>query len=306
MDPLNVLLVLTGIAIIAYVINRYGTQDVLLESNGEILTARRLRINRQVILYSTPGLILILLGLFLKVVPEGKMAIIHNRLTDSYVVRGSGIIFQIPYIMDVETYDTRVKTFPEKKSLSIWAPSSDGINVGVNARIIYRIDPSKLIQYHRMVGSHSPDELIKSILQGTIKSLISRYRGLDLYTSLRDSLQRQAVKLLSEKLNRYGINVEDVVIEEIKTSPEFSRNVEKIYLSRQEAERIKYELEKKKAEREIKQLEASMIAEEIRTIGRELQKYPEYIRYRYIEKLGDNVKVIISNEKSIINPESIK
>ena len=306
MDPINVLLILLGIAIIAYAINKYGTQDVLLESNGEILTARRLKLTRQTLLYSIPGIILILLGVSFKIVPEGKRAVIHNRITDSYTVKGPGIFFYIPYAMEITTYDTRIMTFPEKKALSIWSPSSDGINVGVSVRVLYRIDPSKLLIYHEKVGSNSPEEIVKVLVQGTMKSLIAKYEGMKLYTSMKSQLQREAHSILSSKLSRYGISLEDLIVEEVKLSPELTRNVEKIYLSKQEAERIKYELEKKRAEKQIKELEASITAEEIRTIGRELKRYPEYIKYRYIEKLGDKVKLIISNEKSIIDASGVK
>ncbi len=306
MDPLNILIILIGIAIIAYAINRFGTQDVLIEKDGDILTARRLRVSREVIIYSIPGILLVLLGLMVRVIPEGKGAVLHNRITNSYHVRGPGIVLSIPYLVEITTYDTRVKTFPQKKSFSVWAPSSDGVSMGLNTRLIYRIDPGNLITYHRMVGRKDPQELIKSVMQGTLKSIISSYSSESLYTSAREEVQEKARSALEKKLSRYGISVEDLVLEEVKVSPEFSRNMEQITLSRQDAERIKYELEKKKAEKEIKELEASIIAEEIRTIGKELKNYPEYIRYLYIQKLPENVKVIISDEKSIINPDKVK
>ncbi len=306
MDPLNILLVLIGIAIIAYAINRFGTQDVLIEKDGDILTARRIRVSREALVYSIPGILLIIIGMMVRVIPEGNSAVLHNRITNSYQVRGSGIVFTIPYIVEITTYDTHVRTFPQKKSFSVWAPSSDGVNMGMNIRLLYRIDPGNLITYHRMVGKKDPQEIIKPVIQGTLKGIISSYTSEALYTSAREEVQEKARSTLEGKLSRYGISVEDLVLEEVRVSPEFSRNMEQITLSRQDAQRIKYELEKKKAEKEIKELEASIIAQEIRTIGKELKNYPEYIRYLYIQKLPENVKVIISDEKSIINPDRVK
>ncbi len=306
MDPLNILIVLIGIAVIAYAINRFGTQDVLIEKDGDILTARRLRVSREVVIYSIPGILLVMLGLMVRVVPEGRAAVLHNRITNSYHVKGSGIVLSIPYIVEITTYDTRVKTFPQKKSFSVWAPSSDGVSMGLNTRLIYRIDPGHLITYHQMVGRKDPGDIIKPVMQGTLKGIISSYTSESLYTSAREEVQEKARRALEKKLSRYGISVEDLVLEEVKVSPEFSKNMEQITLSKQDAERIRYELEKKKAEKEIKELEASMVAEEIRTIGKELKNYPEYIRYLYIQKLPENVKVIISDEKSIINPDKVK
>jgi len=52
-------------------------------------------------------------------------------------------------------------------------------------------------------------------------------------------------------------------------------------------------------------VEAKGKAEAISIVAKELKKNPEYVGYLYVDKLSDKIKVIITNEKSILNLEEV-
>jgi prohibitin 2 len=111
--------------------------------------------------------------------------------------------------------------------------------------------------------------------------------------------------ILRNKLEPIGINVLDVLIRDIKFSPDYERALEEKKLAEQEALKMQQLIKKESLNVQRMLVEAKGKAEAISIVAKELKKNPEYIGYLYVDKLSDKIKVIITNEKSILNLDEV-
>ncbi|MEO0275977.1 MAG: SPFH domain-containing protein, partial [candidate division WOR-3 bacterium] len=121
----------------------------------------------------------------------------------------------------------------------------------------------------------------------------------------REEVEKKIEDKIKEILEKDGFLIEKVILKDIKLPPDFLKAVEEKNIAEEEVKKMEYVLEKEKKEAERKKIEAQGKAEAIKIISEELRKNPQYIKYLYVEKLSDNVKVIISDQGTILDLKGI-
>ncbi len=305
MSLLNVILFVLSLVVVYVAFRKLGSQEILVEKGGDIVTIRRLRITKEVIKYLLVAGFLLILSIVVRIVPDGKVAIIRDYVLGRTYVRYSGMMIVVPFLMDMTTYSLRIRMYPKNKPITIWATSKDGIGMGASLRVFYTVDEEDPVRFHKLVGDRE-EKLVESIVKSSVKNNISKFSGYELYTFSRERFADEVFKDLKRKLSSYGISVKSVEVSEIKASPEFSKKLEEIALVKQEIEKLRKELDKKNIEEDLIRRDAEIKAMEISIIGRALKRYPEYINYLYIQKLSDKVEVIVKDENILLSPESFR
>ncbi len=130
---------------------------------------------------------------------------------------------------------------------------------------------------------------------------MSGYGIMDIYSNRREEIQDQIYKKIKRQLEPDGIIIEGVAIRNVQFTGEFAKSVEEKQIAQQKAQKMEYVLEEERKEAERKEIEAQGKAKAIKIVSRELHTNPNYIKYLYVDKIADDVKVIVSDQSTIID-----
>jgi prohibitin 2 len=279
------------------------------------------------------------------IVGSGERAVIFNRLTGIEKRQLSpGFHILIPFIQKPINYDVRNQTYTmsgvstEGKYIgddSIKALTSDGQPVGLELSVIYRIDDQNVWRLHEEIGPNYEEKILRPSIRETIRTVVSRYSVIELFSSNwidiartrgfdvderpsedelvgRELVQLDMEDTLKAKLIDKYIVVDTALLRNVTFSDEYRQAIERKQVAQQEAERMKYVLEKAEKEKEEKIIvadgdkQASIIraegeAQAIKLKGDSLRENPSVINYEYVQKISPNIKTIITDGKSIMS-----
>ncbi len=307
----GVLVVAAIIAVLIYWLAKTSSRVVLTEREGEIITVRRFNFTLPAIGIIVAGVILLLLVTSVRMVPVGHAMVKFNVLTKTFSAVGEGITFVPPFIYNTYVYDMRRQEYTmsskkgegRRKNIddSLWSPTKEGLQVGIDLTCWYRINPDSLISVHRRIGPDYDEKVVRPAIRSIVRHVISEYPIMDVYSEKRLFIQEEIKKRLKDLLEKDGFIIEEIVLRDVHFTPDFAKAVEEKQIAQQEAERMKYVLEKERKEAERKQIEAEGKSKAIEIISKTLKKNPEYVQYLYVDKLSDKVKLIISDQGTILN-----
>lgn len=173
-------------------------------------------------------------------------------------------------------YDVRV----QKKEAQVDAASRDLQSVMATVAVNYYPDPRRVNDLHRQVGPDYVVQVIDPRVQEAVKAVTARYTAEELITKRQE--MRDAVKrLLAERLQTYGIVVDDFSVVNFAFSEEFNKAIEAKQTAEQLALKAQRDLERIKIEAEQRVAQARAEAEALR-VQRE-SVTPELIRLREVE-----------------------
>ncbi len=261
-------------------------------------------------------IILIILALIIVfksniIIEPGERAVIFNKITGNIrLTPDEGFYLLIPFVEVPYVYDVKIQTYTMSKTQwegevkgddSLVALTSDGQNVYLDITVRYHPDPDKLIKLHREIGPHYPLKVVRPQVRSLVRLTISEYPVIDVYSGKRQIIQQEIEKKLRKSFARNYIILDEVLLRDIRFTPEFQKAIERKQVAQQEAQRMKYLMEAAKFEAQKKIVEAKGEAEAIRIKGEALAKNPALIQYEYVQKLAPTIKTIITDGKTIIS-----
>jgi prohibitin 2 len=259
--------------------------------------------------------VLLLLLTSFRVVPVGHSLVIFNTVTKSFRLGRQGITFVAPFISATEDYDLRrleytmsgVSGEGRKSDIddSLWSPTKEGLQVGIDLTVWHHLDPERVISIHQKIGPDYEDKIIRPAIRSVIRLVISEYAVMDVYSSRRAEIQDEINRKTRALIEKDGFVVDEVVLRDVRFTPEFSKAIEAKQIAQQSAEQMKYTLEKEQKEAERKVIEAQGRANAIETINKALAQNPNYIKYLYVDKLSDKIQVIVSDQNTIMDLKGI-
>lgn len=239
-------------------------------------------------------------------VKAGDRGVIFNKFSGVDTSRNlaEGMHFIIPLVESVRTMTVQV----QKNTFTTAASSKDLQQVNTEVVINFHLDPDNVARLYQDVGEDYISKLIEPSVQESIKAVTAEYNATDLIAK-RPLVKKQAQDVVSERLSKYHILVNDFSITDFKFSGEFEKAIEAKQVAEQEALQKSYELQKAKKDAEIAitQAEAKKTstialaqgdAESQRLLRQTLT--PELIELRRIEKwdgkypqvMGDSVPML--------------
>ena len=248
---------------------------------------------------------------FIHVVPPGRGIVVFWIFTRTYSVAGEGVNFIPPLISQIHRYDLRRVDYTMSSQISegqrqdrddaLWAPTSEGLQVGIDLTCWYRLDPIKVMSLHQKIGPAFEEKVVRPAIRSTVRLTLSSYSIMDIYSNKREEIQNEIFEKLEKQLGPDGIIVDGVAIRNVQFTSEYARSIEEKQIAQQSAQKMEYVLleEQKEAERKI--IEAEGTAKAIEIVSRKLRANPNYIKYLYVDKLADDVKVIVSDQSTIMD-----
>ena len=198
-----------------------------------------------------------------------------------------GIHIVIPGIERVVVFSTRVEKIDMtyKARNPITALSVEGLPVRLDVTVLYRIIPEKADEIYKNYGINFADKVIVPIVRETVRNVVAQYKIEDLYSTKRGELQKKIYDEVEKKLRRANIQVVGVLLRDVNLPKKVVEKIEEKLRAKEEAEKMKYVIEKERLEAERKITEARGIAESNRIISNSLSE--KYLQWYYLQTLKE-------------------
>lgn len=262
-------------------------------------------------------LLALLLGVSsLTLVPAGHRGVVFNVFEGVRPgVLSDGIHVVSPIVNQVTTYDIRSQTYsmvtggedPEHKSQTdtLWAPTADGLKVGLDVTVRFRPDPARLPELHGTVGPEYQEKVVRPQIRNIARMVVSEYAVMDVYGRHRAGIQQQMFDRLKGRFAGDGIVLEDVLLRNVAFSPDFEKAVEAKMTAAQKVQEMEFHVQQARMRAEARQREAEGEAAAFETVTRTIEKNPRLLEYLWINKLAGNVKILVvpkGQEGIILSP----
>lgn len=197
-----------------------------------------------------------------------------------------------PFVTTIITTPIRTQNI----ELALNLPSKEGLNVGAEISILFRIDKDMVPGLITTLGSNYYS-VIKSVFRSASADICAQFMAKDMHSGKRAEIESEIAEKMTSNLQDRGIVIEAVLMKTIKLPEGLYTSIEDRMEAEQDALRMKYILEQERleAERKIIEAEGSRDAQQILSEG--LTK--EILHLRAIEAFEslsqkEGTKVIIS------------
>jgi len=238
---------------------------------------------------------------------------------------GPGLHFVAPYMNQVYRYPVREQVYtmttnPDAgQSDTLWSPTSEGLEVGIDSSTRYRIDPARADYVHNQYRNDYITILIRPTIRSIVRLNISQNTVTDMYGPERADIQQRITDALRARLEDSGFQLLSFDIRNVNFTDDYARSIEQKQIAQQEAEQMRFLLEKEQKEAERKIIEAEGMkqaaitqaqgeAEALRLINEQIAGNENLLLYRYIERLSPNIRVMMvpTDNPFILNLESLQ
>jgi regulator of protease activity HflC (stomatin/prohibitin superfamily) len=278
--------------------------------------------------FSLIGLIICLLG-FIKTVPTGSTGIVTTFGRIENITLDAGIHFMAPW-KKVVNMDNRT----QKQSIEMQCFSSDIQEVSVIYTVNYQINKANAQEIYRTIGKEYFDKIVMPKALEAVKSVFAKYTAEALVAS-RAGLSKEIEAVLVDDLSKQNIQITATSIENIDFTDAFTNAVEAKQVAEQnklkaQTEQAQATLEAQaQAERQVikaqADADASILAAKadaevakissdsalyqgekeasiLQRVGEQLAKYPDLVKYKYIEGWdGKMPQTILGNSDVIMD-----
>jgi regulator of protease activity HflC (stomatin/prohibitin superfamily) len=184
---------------------------------------------------------------------------------------------------------------------AIWAPTKDGIKVGFDVSVSWRIMPTEASWIYQNVtendGGNSgrylwlEDNVIRTKLKSALALTVSNYTPIEVYSIKREEIQNGVADRMKKEISQYKLILDQIDLREVYYNPEYEAAINAKKLAEQEVMRL-VEVTKQKEE-QLKQAEiekniaiqkAEGEAKALQIKGNSLSQNPKIIQLEWINK----------------------
>jgi regulator of protease activity HflC (stomatin/prohibitin superfamily) len=230
----------------------------------------------------------------LEVIGTGKVGVVtqYGKVTGRELTEGASWI--VPFAQGVTVYDTKV----QKNEVGSLAGATKDLQ-DVNGTIVlnYQLNRGSVSKLHQTVGKDYEDKLVSPAIQEVFKASVAKYNASELVTN-RQTVKKNISDGLSDRLKKYGINVNDVSITNFAFSAAFNRAIEQTQVASQEVAKARQEAERAKVDAEKKITQAQAQAESYRLQQQAIT--PELLQKQWIEKWDGKLPATLSGEGTVL------
>lgn len=204
-------------------------------------------------------IVLVVIGLMtgIRQVGTGQLAVVtrYGKVSDREL--GEGLHLVVPYGVDkVIRYDIKV----QKDETEASAASEDLQDVTATLALNYHLEAARVKEIHQRVGPLFGIKLIDPAVQEVFKATTARYSASELITN-RSEVKNEAFKGVKERLEKYGIIVDDLSIVNFRFSAAFAKAIEEKQVAQQNAERSRFNLEAAQIDAQAQQAQALTLSD---------------------------------------------
>jgi len=240
---------------------------------------------KPVIITTACGLCIGLFFSMVRIVPAGYVGVVDlfGRVSLKPLNSGLNLVNPLARVVMMST-----RTQEETEVMSI--PSKEGLNVNLDITILYRLEANRAVEIYKTVGPYYKDIVLVPQFRSAARGATVNYEAKALYTSEREVLAVGIYGALEKSMQERGVYVENVLLRSIVLPTTVSSAIEQKLKAEQDAERMKFVLQKETQEAERKRVEAAGIRDAQGIINQSLTS--QYLHYLWINTLNQNPNVI--------------
>jgi prohibitin 1 len=208
---------------------------------------------------STGVLALLLVLLFLATsatscVKTGHVGVVtmFGRVTGRTMAEGIHLVNPVSRVHELD-----IKTLEIKERASV--PSREGLIMGVEASVLYHLQPERAAEVFRTIGPNYADVLLVPNFRSAIRAVTAMNTASSLYSDAREGIARQIMTDLQAQVQPRGVVIENVLLRDLQLPETLKQAIEAKQQAQQEAQRMEFVLQREKQESERKRVEAQGI-----------------------------------------------
>jgi prohibitin 1 len=225
----------------------------------ESLTGERGFNRQRVMLQSTTAFVLFAVLAFIAAnsvacVRTGHVGVVtvFGRVTGRTMGEGIHLVNPVARV-----HELNVKTQEIKERASV--PSNEGLIMGLEASVLYHLDPARAAEVFQQVGDAYSDVLLVPNFRSSMRAVTAANIASALYSDSREAIARQILTDLRNQVQARGILVENVLLRDLQLPETLKHAIEAKQQAQQEAQRMEFVLQRERQEAERKRVEASGI-----------------------------------------------
>ena len=242
-------------------------------------------------------IVVVLIGNPITVIPAGHVGVkdFFGNVSPNALMPGVRFVFPFTRVVKMSMKTQEVKETAE-------VPSKEGLVMDLEGSLLFRLDPAKAAQMYRTVGPNYQEIAVAPQIRSAIREVTATYEAKVLYSAERDKIAKETGELFRKMSEGRGIITEAVLLRKIGLPAVVANAIQEKLRREQEAEQMKFVLQKEQQEAERKRVEAQGIADFQRIVAAGIsQQLLEWKGIEATEKLAlsQNSKVVvIGNSKT--------
>jgi regulator of protease activity HflC (stomatin/prohibitin superfamily) len=253
------------------------------------------------------GVIVVLLGVLTSCIVQieaGEIGVqkLFGKIQNNVLY--SGLHFINPFVeiehLDVKTKNYTMSGVHDEGSQSgddaIRVLTADGLEVTIDLSVLYRVvanDAPKLLQ---QTGNNYEDKIVRPVTRTRIRDNAVYYDAVSLYSTKRDEFQQRIYNSIEKDFKFRGLLLENLLVRNITLPQSVKQSIEQKINAEQDAQKMRFVLQKEQQEAERKRIEAQGIADYQRIISESLtdrQLQYESIKAQLEIAKSPNTKIIV-------------
>jgi prohibitin 1 len=175
-----------------------------------------------------------------------------GRVTGRTLSEGIHIVNPVANVTELS-----IKTQEIKEKASV--PSKEGLIMGLEASILYHLDPARAATVYQQMGPTYADILLIPTFRSAIRAITAGNTAASLYSDGREGIAQQILEDVRRQVAPRGVIVENVLLRDLQLPETLKHAIEAKQQAQQEAQRMEYVLQREKQEAERKRVEAAGI-----------------------------------------------
>jgi len=201
---------------------------------------------------------------------------------------------------------------------AVWAPTKDGIKMGFDVSVSWRIDGNEASWIYSNVSENDggdegryywlEENVIRPKLKSALALTVSNFTPIEVYSIRRQEIQDEVVKRIRAEILPFKLILEQVDLREVYYNPEYEKAINDKKLAEQEALRLfevtkqQEELKKQEAiKKDIAILKAEGESKALQIKGQSISNNPKIIDLEWINKWnGQLPQYMMGNGQGVI------
>src|SRR6266850_2165232 len=226
-----------------------------------------------------------------RTVPAGNVGIkdFFGSVSASTLTPGIGVVMPFTSVVHMSVQTQEVKEVAE-------VPSKEGLILSLESSLLFQLDPAKAVEIYRTVGSDYVGTIVEPQFRSAIREITASYEAKALYSAEREKIAGEIFALFKRIAGDRGIMVQQVLLRRIGLPPVVANAIQEKLRREQEAEQMKFVLQKEQQEAERKRIEAQGIADFQRIVAQGISsQLLEWKGIEATEKLASssNTKIVV-------------
>ena len=236
------------------------------------------------------ALLLLTQGPF-RTVPAGHVGVkdFFGSVSSDALGPGIHVVFPLTRVERMSVQTQEIKEVAE-------VPSKEGLILNLETSLLFQLDPAKAPDIYKTVGKLYVATIVEPQFRSAIREITSSYEAKALYSAERERIAGEIMTLFRRMAGERGIIVQQVLLRKINLPPVVAGAIQEKLRREQEAEQMKFVLQKEQQEAERKRIEAQGIADFQRIVAQGISaQLLEWKGIEATEKLAtsNNSKIVV-------------